>query len=517
MVTPSARERHVLLSITVFLCGATVLILEILGARLLAPFFGSTQFVWSSLIAVTLLALSVGYGAGGRLADRTDPLAALYRALVVAGWLIVFIPLLRRAVLPAALTVGMRAGALLAAFALLAAPLGLLGCVAPLAAKTAVSALSSLGVRVGGLYALSTVGSLAGALATGFVLIPLLGVTRILLVSALLVFLPALWFWFRSPRSRERSWWRIAAGAGVLGCLAGIVFQARYPIEREGGEWTLIEKRDSPYGEVRVVQYLDRRILLLDGTLQTGLDLSRQLPLFSYAAAIQALVGAAHPGAARVLLIGFGGGVLAEQIARGGATVESVEIDPVVAEAARRFFLSRSDLPLALADGRVFLGQAPRGSYDVVILDAYAGEAPPSHLFTVEAYRLVRHALREDGIGIANVIGMPGTRFVRSVGRTIREVFPWVRAYANDGNAITNVLFVFGRHPREIARLPGVPTHPQALEDVRSLLTRRVALPEEDAIVLSDEYNPVETMNFAGRERMRRHLLELFPRWILLE
>src|SRR5438874_2593648 len=99
-MTPPHRDW--LLRVTVFLAGAVVLILEILGARLLAPFFGSTQYVWSALIAVTLLALAVGYRGGGRLADRRSPAPALYQALVLAGWLTLLIPLTRRAVLPAA-------------------------------------------------------------------------------------------------------------------------------------------------------------------------------------------------------------------------------------------------------------------------------------------------------------------------------------------------------------------------------------------------------------------------------
>src|SRR6185503_877041 len=204
-----------LLRLTVFLAGAVVLILEILGARLLAPFFGSTQYVWSALIAVTLLALAVGYRGGGRLADRTLPAPALYQALVLAGWLTLLIPVSRRIVLPAAAQLGVRGGSLAAALALVAPPLVLLGTIAPLAAKTAVSTLGKLGSDVGGLYALSTLGSLAGALATGFLLIPLLGVVRILDCSALLLLLPACAYWRGQPPRAGRRLWLAAALVGV--------------------------------------------------------------------------------------------------------------------------------------------------------------------------------------------------------------------------------------------------------------------------------------------------------------
>ncbi len=514
------HERHLLLSITVFCCGAVVLILEILGSRLLAPFFGSTQYVWSSLIAVTLLALSVGYAVGGRLADRTDPFPALYRTLVMAGWLILLIPLIRTVGLPATAALGLRAGALAAALLLLALPLALLGCVAPLAAKTAVSALSSLGLRVGGLYALSTVGSLAGALATGFLLIPLLGVSRILLLSALLLFVPALWFWFTAPWSAERLKWRVLAAAGAALCLVGQVLRPEYPLQRRGSPWMLLSKTDSRYGEVKVVEYRTSRTLMLDGALQTGIDTSNRLSLFSYVAGMTALLKAAHPAARRVLLVGFGGGVLTVQLVEEGFKVESVEIDPAVAQAARRFFTRSHDLPVALEDGRTFLLRAPPGSYDAVILDAYAGEAPPAHLFTVEAYRLVKRVLSPGGVGLVNLISIPfgpHGRLTRSVGRTIRTVFPWVEAYALQDEEVANVLFVFADRPRAIHHLPSVRAYPQVAEEVQGMLARKVDLTLGDGIVLTDEYNPIESMNVRAREKMRRHLQELIPAWLLLE
>jgi len=509
-----------LLSATVACSGASVLVLEILGSRLMAPVYGTTLYVWSSLIAVTMFALSLGYAAGGRLADRCPPLPALYRILAAAGWLVLFIPLLRVPLLTGTVKLGLGVGGLAAALLLLGPSLVLLGCVAPLAAKAAVAGLGELGGRVGGLYALSTIGSLAGALATGFLLIPFAGVTRVLLFAALLLFLPAFVFWMGAPRTAERRFWRALTVFGMLACLLWSLHRTSYPVTRGGG-FSVLHKTDGPYGEIKVVQYSSVRLLLIDGTLQTALEVRSHLPLFPYAAAIEGLLYAAHPGARDVLLVGLGGGILAEAFRSEGSRVTAVEIDPAVAAAARRFFTGPGDLPVVLEDGRTFLARTSPASWDAVVLDAYAGEAPPPHLLTREFYSQVRRALRPGGTGVANLISFskgPEARLARCLGRTIGAVFPWVEAYAvEDTDGATNVIFVFSDSPHAIRRLANVKFLTVNEKQVTGLLGRRVDLSGPDGFVFTDEFCPTERLSLGARAAMRRHLIQLFKPWVLLE
>ena len=511
-----------LLSVTVFLAGAAVLILEILGARLLAPFFGTSQSVWSAIIAVTLLALSVGYRLGGRVADRREPAPLLHRALVVAGWLVLLIPMARRIILPWASGFGLRGGALIAAVALLAPALAVLGMVAPLAARTATADLGRLGTTVGSLYALSTIGSLAGALSAGYWLTPLLGTGRILLVTAMLLFVPSGWYWWRVAGAAGRSAWRLLAAGGVIACLAGLLMRGQLPVENPADGWALLSRVDSAYSEVKVVRYETRQILVLDGTLQTGVDLGTDTPIFPYALAAPALLHAAVPKAKRMCLIGFGGGTVALVMAQQGIAVESVEIDPAVAEAARRYFVHGARLPVAVEDGRMFLRHTPPGQYDAVFLDAYAGEAPPAHLFTLEAWRTVRRTLAPGGAGMANLIGFtdgPDARLARCVMLTLRQVFPWVEAYrVEEGPGITNILFVFGDTARTLARLTFPAAHPQIVGMAKGLMQRRLDLSGPDAFILTDDYCPMETLAAPSREVMRSNMRDLFKpvMWVLL-
>lgn len=522
-MVPMSRDPHPsgrLLSVTVFCAGAAVLILEIQGARLLAPFFGTSQSVWSAIIAVTLLALSVGYRLGGTAADRTEPGPLLYRSLVVAGWLVLLIPLARRIVLPWASGYGLRGGALLAAVALLAPSLSVLGAVAPLAARSATLELGRLGTTVGSLYALSTVGSLAGALAAGYWLAPLLGTGRVLLVTALLVFVPAALHWWLVARGPGRSAWRLLAAGGIVAAGAGLAMREELPVESATDGWALLSREDSAYSEVKVARYRSGQVLLLDGTLQTGIDAMTGSPMFPYALAAPALLQAAVPHAKRMCLIGFGGGTVAAVMAERGIAVESVEIDPAVARAARRYFLGERRLPVAVEDGRVFIRHTPPGHYDAVFLDAYAGEAPPAHLFTLEAWRQVRRVLAPGGAGMANLIGFtdgPDARLARCVMKTLKAVFPWVEAYrVEEGGGITNILFVFGDAPRTMARLRFPAAMPQIGDMVAGVLKRKLDLEGADAFILTDDYCPLETLAAPSRAVMRANMRELFPAWVLL-
>src|SRR3989449_8483454 len=166
--------------------------LEIVGSRILAPYFGSSVYVWGSLISIFLAALSAGYYLGGVAADRWPRAGTLALALAVAGALILMLPMVSRPILEtfSAWDLGPRASPLLASVVLFVLPSLLLGMTSPFAIKLAATNLATVGNTAGVLYAISTAGSIAGTLLTAFVLIPTIGVRAILysLGGALLVF-----------------------------------------------------------------------------------------------------------------------------------------------------------------------------------------------------------------------------------------------------------------------------------------------------------------------------------------
>ena len=172
------RDRALLYG-TVATTGAAVMMLELLGTRIIGPFYGVSLYVWSSLISVALIALSLGYYIGGMIADRETGFRLSY-AIALAGLTAALIPFISRPVLLWTDGLGMRGGAFASALRLFTAPLTLLGMVGPQVIKMATVRREGVGMAAGSIFAISTVGSVVGTLALGFYLLPALG-TRVIL------------------------------------------------------------------------------------------------------------------------------------------------------------------------------------------------------------------------------------------------------------------------------------------------------------------------------------------------
>ncbi len=181
----------------VFVVGTASLGTEIAVARLMAPFFGASTIIWANTIGVVLVALSVGYWFGGRMADRRPEIRSLCLVILVAA-----AAAGRRAVRRAAVLRRVRRRARqdrggrvhrLAARGSgpVAIPVVLLGSCAPWALRLAVDDVEHAGQVSGRLYAISTFGSLTGTMLAALVLIPLVGTQRTFLVFALALALVA--------------------------------------------------------------------------------------------------------------------------------------------------------------------------------------------------------------------------------------------------------------------------------------------------------------------------------------
>ncbi len=497
------------LYLLVFIAGAAVLAVEILGTRILGPFYGVSLFLWSALITVTLAALSVGYALGGRWADRGPQLARLCYLLASAGVWLLFTPLIRRPVLVVTEPLGLRVAVLVATLILFAPPLTLLGMVSPYAIRLKAVDLSEVGRTAGDVYAISTVGSVIAALATGFILIPSVGVMRltffigaILILSALLGLL------------KDRGW--MAAAALALGTLAfGSVGLRLAAGERADPESGLLAVEQSAYAEIRVLDLDGTRHLLIDGGVHTMVDPSSWASYFPYVAVVQ-LTQDFFEWPGRLLLIGLGGGTIAKDFARVGWTVDAVEIDPAVVEVARDHFgLTSADGQVYSVDGREFLIRSDE-SYDLIVLDAFGSSSIPFHLVTKESFGLIAARLKPDGILAMNVesLGWDG-QIVRSLAATLRQHFARVLALPTEpapdqlGNLV--LLASNGRlvRLREGGRGEADARDEQTAAYARQAWARRFVPNPRGAPVLTDDLNPVdlwsEQINYVARKDLHQY------------
>lgn len=491
--------KNLYLTVLVFVSGAAVLAVELLGTRVLGPFYGVSLYLWTAQITVALLALSVGYAVGGRLADRGPRLERLCQVLLGAGaWLLV-LPWLRDPVLRLSEPLGLRAAVLVASLLLFAPPLTLLGVVAPYAIRLRASSLDEVGRTAGNLYALSTVGSVLAALLTGFWLVPYVGVGKLIFgVGALLVLLGLVGL--LAAR-------RTAAGVGATLALAPVAFFGFGATDvRPHPARGLLSIEHSPYAEIRVVERDGTRYMLIDGGTHTIVDASTFESVFSYVHVVDLLNHViAEPG--RLLLVGLGGGSVAKLFARQGWEVQAVEIDPVVTRVARRDFgLTEAEALVHHADGRGFL-ENHEERFDAVVLDAFGSSSIPFHLVTREAFALVARRLAPEGVLAINVecIGWDDL-LVRSLAATLREEFAHVLALpiAEPPDQLGNLILLASQRELGLAtEIPATPDRFSTVYDQNHAWDNRFEPEAKGAPVLTDDLNPVDIwsdrINLAAR------------------
>ena len=413
------------LGVLVFSVGVATLGAEISAARLMAPFFGASTIVWANTIGVVLVALSVGYWYGGKLGDRYPSVRALCLVVMGAAVLFAIVPLVARPFFDLSvgaldeIEAGAFAGSLFAVLFLVAIPVGLAGTCAPWAIRLAVSDVESAGAVAGRLYAISTVGSLAGTMLSALVLIPLIGTQRTFLSFALLLALVAAaglgWRFVAFPVALAAAF---ALPVGTVKATdAGTVLyegesEQQYirVIEDEGGERDLeLNEGQAVHSTYRPDSYLTAdywdSFLVLPFT---ALDRPPE----------------------RIAILGNAAGT----IARGyghywpETVVDGVEIDPKLTEIGNRYFdmASNENLTTYADDARPWLRRS-EGGYEMIVVDAYRQPYIPFYLATKEFFELVRDRLAPGGIVVVNV-GHPedNDEFERVLGRTMADVFPTV-------------------------------------------------------------------------------------------
>lgn len=381
------------------LSGAVLMSLEILGSRVLAPSYGSSVYVWGSLITVFLTALAVGYALGGRLADRGPDLSVLSLIFALAAVLILPSVVLAPRLLDFLSRGGwdVRWSSLVAALVLFLPPSLAMGMVSPFAVRVAVRDIENVGSVAGGYSALSTAGSIVGTLLTAFVLIPSFPLQGLLLgLAGTLAFCAFLTIGSRVAFT--------AASLAAVACVAT-------GFSRRPGEITeakVLLSRDTAYHHIQVLEMDRKRFIRFDNLTQGGIFLDQpERSVFGYDEAFFA-AWALNPAIRRVCVIGLGAGTFPRRLAQllPNTVIESVEIDPAVAQIARDYFQfpETSQNGVTIVDGRVFLTQE-REPYDLIVLDAFNATGVPFHLTTREFFEVVKSRLTPRGVIAGNYIG----------------------------------------------------------------------------------------------------------------
>lgn len=501
------RQDRLLLYATVATTGAAVMMLELLGTRIIGPFYGVSLYVWSSLISVALIALSLGYYLGGVVADRETSFRLSY-AIAFAGLSAVAIPFISRPILLWTNDLGMRGGAFTSALLLFTVPLTFLGMVGPQVIKMATLRREGVGMAAGSVFAISTVGSVVGTLLLGFYLLPELG-SRVILfgVSAALGLLAVVVALY------ERRW-----GYDALSKVAVIAIAIAVGLWSKAGEappvhrdYRLVYEAESHYGWVRVIDDRARRVrwMLSDASVISAMRLDTRGVVLLYQQ-IVATLPHLRPEGKDALLVGLGGGYIAMALKGLGVVTDAVEIDPVVAQAAREYFLYDPPGKLLVGDGRYQIRKLDK-RYDFIIHDCFTGGSVPSHLLSVEMLRDLDRLLAADGVLVLNFVGFtkaPDSAAAEAVYRTLGEVFAHRRALVSlPGENFNDFVFLASHQPISL-EVDAEVLAPDGETSLSAWLAEREQVVADGGALITDDFNPLEKLQVSKAEYYRKILLE---------
>ncbi len=429
------------LIILVFVSGMTSLALEMCASRLLAAYFGTSLFIWASVIGLILVYLTIGYFIGGRLADRYPSEQVLCTITAMAALSISILPFVSQIILTWSITgleqvsVSIFFSSLLGTILLFAVPVTLLGLVSPFAIRLVNKEVGKSGRVSGSLYAISTFGSILGAFLPVLWLIPTFGVRRTLLIFGVLLFAASLW----GLRLR----WRPAFSLVLIALVLPLGPLKDIP--------NLIYEQESLYNYIQVTQLADgtRELILNEGqaihsiyypdpnTVLTGWywDYFLAAPYFNAGFTPQKL----H----RVGIIGLAAGTIAHQFTRvyGPVPIDGVEIDPAIVDVGRKYFgMNEANLQVHVQDGRTFL-ETTSAQYDVVAIDAFQQPYIPFQLTTREFFTTIRSHLSSTGVVALNTAHTTHDyRLVQAFINTMSVIFPSVYVLNVPGTFNTEIM-----------------------------------------------------------------------------
>ena len=489
-MTPRPRF---LLEIIVFCVGMSSLGAEIAAARLLAPWFGASTIVWANTIATVLVALSIGYAIGGRLADRNPTLQGLSRWVLLAAGLLALVPFISGPFLRLSvqafdqLSGGLFVGSLVGVGVLIAVPVLLLGMVSPYAVRLKVDAVEDAGRTAGRLYAIGTIGSLTGTFLAALLLIPLVGTRRTFFIFALTLALVTL------PALGRRRW-----GLGAV-VAAGIVVAMVLPVGATkavtaGG--TVIWERETEYQYARVIENDNgyRSLELNEGQAVHSVYREGEWLMGGYWDSMLALSLAGAKVPDRLVNLGSAAGTVARGLNHyfPEMAIDAVEIDPDVTEVGRELFdLGAANITTHAADARPWI-QAQDATYDSILVDAYRQPYIPFYLTTREFFDVVRDRLAPGGTVSVNVGHVPGSDELEKVlTATMRASFGDARVWRDAVDETNTILLAVNGDLDPAEQLAQV----EVPDDLQPLVTEAASRLEpglRGGTVYTDDKAPVE-------------------------
>lgn len=471
---------------------------ELLGGKLISPYFGGSLYVWASVLGVTLTALMMGYYLGGLISSKGKD-KWVYWVLVVAGLLLTLMPKTGRAIMPSLLDWSVQSGSLVSLLGFMFPQLLLLGMTSPMIVNILNQNQGEAGKMAGSVYAISTFGGIVATFSMGFYFLPELGVD----IPAAIFGLALMFFSMLGMLINKQLIPGLLAAVLIL---SGLLLTISSDSVTSSQNFLVRYHSDGILGQIKVVdqkfQTFTRgtrtgRILYVNNTAQTIMDLENsKYSLWDWAYYFPAAASVYGPGS-DVLLLGLGGGTLVNQFERLGFNQTVVELDRRIKDVAIEYFGIDPHTNITIDDGRHYINVTKK-KYDLITLDVFRSEAPPAQLISLESFQRMREILTEDGMVMMNFYGY----LTGDLGRAGRSVYKTFKAAGFDTKLLVtpgreggrNLIFLATKSEKDFTNRtytePGLP----ALGDLTKRFINPMTIDMTDAEVLTDRIPRLEKM-----------------------
>ena len=492
-----------------FIEGACVMACELLGAKMIAPFFGSSLYVWASVLGVTLFGLMTGYYTGGYLSEKIKKETLVYWILLLAGVFLAIMPYTSVWVMTKNIDMDIRWGSTLSLLVFMFPPLVLMGMTSPVIINMINTKLDETGRRAGSVYAISTLGGIVATFLVGFYMLPEFGIKwPCFIFGFLLAIFPLL------------ALLKLKVYAPLL-VLLPFFFVLTANVNKgvkESKGITMLYEAEGLYGQIRVFDlpfltstrgWKNGRVLVVNNTVQSQLNRDNlEYNLWDWSV-IFPTAASIYPKGSDLLLMGLGGGMLFNQFKRLGFNVDVVELDERIKDAAINYFAVPAETPIIVDDARRVINTSTK-TYDVIVLDLFFNETPPAQVPTIESFTKLKTMLNDGGMVLMNFYGyLTGTK-----GRAARSV---IKTFEKAGFVVTLLPTPGPEDGRNLIMCAtlGEPdwskinySEPELYEitpqEIHKFILDKNTLDMSDAVILTDKKPELEKMYIEAATEWRR-------------
>jgi len=518
MMKKKLRNYLLLLS---FIEGAAVMCTELLGAKMVAPYFGTSLQSWAAVLGVTLMALTAGYYLGGRISEKKKELPTLFLVYMLAGFFLLLMPIISKSIMQITVDWPLFGGLIFSLIIFLLPPLFFMGMVSPLIIFHLTQSKSDSGRSAGLVYAISTCGGILATFLLGFIVIPEFGIKNPALIYgfAMMVF-PAI-----SLINRKLFKY---AGLLMLPALILFFYQISRHVKLSDDKYKIRYHSEGLLGQIKVIDaseargtgFLNYRFLLVNNTWQTTVvNEAPYFSLFEYVYYIHPIMKS-FPKGSKALVFGMGGGSLVREFQKNGFDVKAVDIDKRLKNVAVKYFDFDPSTKVVIDDARHYLNNENE-KYDVIVFDCFLAETPPGHLLTLEAFNKAKTLLKPNGALIVEFYGW----LKGEDGKSSRSLYKTLVQAGFDCNMLStraedgienNFIFLATEKPFDFEKLnPVTFAYNEKVKQWNEIILDKNKIDIIDAIVFTDEYPVMEKMLMKPVMAWRKMLNERFAKEFL--